>query len=901
MSSLRFALALTALVSAPALAQDGAIPISGDLELAQGFDDQRNVQIAAGGPGYLAVWEDERTVVGPFINAGYEPLLGNQRDIYATRLDAAGNVLDAEPIVVCNLGRNQTKPQVAWNGTHWLVVFVSERPDWYFFRDIVGVRIAADGSVVDTTPLEIRMQPSSPSNYYGQNPTVLGRNGDWVVVWEDRNPTTNVPTIAGTRVSGAGVVLDPTWPTLQLHNNTSFGPRYPRIVPLGNELLLVWLELNQGVRVRRISNSLVPVAVPTLIAGTTSQYRPQAASDGQTAFVMFGLKGWRFGTGGVQLDATGITISTSNFNAETTPTVAWNGSSFSTTWAISPGGTFSQPNDVYLARVATNGQVIDMVPIPAAGTNDHEHFGALAGVNGETQFAYLVRGAGLQEDVRVSHVDANGGVFAPQDASTGLRRQEYVQLVTTPAAHVATFASRAGDGSRVLLTRVAADGSPLQAEPLVLATGPEMWPFRPDVGFDGTNLLVVWNDPAGSIVAQRFTPDLVPVDASPFVVFATGATPTVAGNAGMFLVGATFLTSIDVNQLHAKRVSGAGVVLDASPLIVGTNWVETPTFVPYDVNGTGFLAVWTKRSTHDNPASSVHARGVLATGAFSTADLFVSQSGGGLDPDVAVANDRALIVWCDDVYTAGDRIEGRLLLPNGTLTGPDILINDQPFHQSFPTVTTDGARFVVAWVDYRDQLSIEQLRGDIYATSVNLDGTVVSPLGLQVTDGALPEDLPRLSTLDNVVRAFWMDLRTGGSDHVQRLVHRSIDALVPGPWKNLGLALPGTFGAPALSGFGSPVAGSPVTFLVDNAASNAPAWFIVGGTRIDAPFFGGTLVPAPTILLAVGTDADGKFALPVAWPAGIPSGVPLYAQAWLADGAATFGFAATNGLSVTQP
>lgn len=816
-------------------------------------------------------------------------------------MDASGAVLDAEPIVVCNLGRNQSKPQVAWNGTHWLVVFVTERPSWYFFQDIMGVRIAADGSVVDTTPLEIRMQPSSPSNYYGQNPTVLGRNGDWVVVWEDRNPTSNLPSIAGTRVSGAGVVLDPSWPTLQIHNVASFGPRYPRIVPLGSELLLVWLELNQGVRVRRVSNSLLALGAPTLIAGTTSQSKPQAASDGQTAFVMAGLRGWRFGPGGVLLDPTGITISTSNFNAETTPTVAWNGASFSTTWSIAPGGSFSQPNDVYLARVATTGVVLDTVAIPAAGTTDHEHSAALAGVNGATQFAYLVRGASLLEDVRASHVDATGAVFAPQDTSTGLRRQEYAQIVTTPSAHVATFASRAADGSRVLLTRVAADGSPLVAEPLVLATGPEAWPFRPDVGFDGTRLLVVWNDPAGAIVAQRFTPDLTAIDLAPFVVFAAGGTPTVAGNAGTFLVGATVLTSIDQNQLHAKRVSSAGVVLDAAPLIVGTNWVETPTFVPYDGFGTGFLAAWTKRSTHDNPASSVRARGVLATGAMATADLFVSAGGGGLDPDVAVAGDRALIVWCDDVYTAGDRIEGRILLQDGTFTAPDIVINDQPFHQSFPTVTTDGARFVVAWIDHRSQSSVEQLRGDVYATSVSLDGTVASPAGIQITSGPLPEDLPRVATLDDIVRAFWLDLRTGASDHVQRIVHRSIDDLVPGPWKNLGLAKPGALGSPTLVGSGSPVAGSAVSFVVDHAATNAPAWLFFGATRIDAPFSGGTFVPAPVIQLTIATDATGRFELPLSWPAGIPSGVPIYAQAWIADNAASFGLAATNGLSVTQP
>lgn len=884
-----------------AIAQDGAVPLLGDATVAQAFDDQRNVQIAAGSAGYLVVWEDERTVLGPFINAGYEPLLGNQRDIYAARLDASGNLLDAEPIVVANLGRNQKLPQVAWNGTHWLVVFVTERPEWYFFQDIVGVRIAADGSVLDPTPIAIRAQPNTPSNYYGQNPTVLGRNGEWVVVWEDWNPVNGRPSINGTRVSGAGVVLDPSWPTLHEHSGSSFGPRNPRVVPLGSELLLVWLELNQGVRYRRISPTLAPLSTPIVISGTSSQYRPQAASDGTTAMLMSGLKCWRVGAGGTLLDPSGIIVSASDFNAETTPTLTWNGASFSTTWSISPGGTFFQPNDVFLVRIANTGVVLDSTPITAAGTTENERYAALAGGNGATQFAYLVRNTALQEDVHAARVDASGVAAAPQDVSLGKRRQEYVQLATLPGAIVATFANRASDESRVLLTRLAADGSALDTEPVVVASGPEMFRFLPDVAFDGERVLVTWNDPSGSVVARRYTQSLVPIDAAPFTVFTTGATPTVAGFGGSFLVGSTFVFSGDQNQLHAKRVSGSGGIIDANPIIVGGNWVENPTFAAYDDGR--FLAVWTKRPTHDSPASSVHARILLADGTFGTADTIVSTNGGGLYPDVAIASDRALIVWCDDVFTSSDRIEGRLLQNDGSLLGADILIDDAPLHQSFPTVCTDGARFIVAWVDFRDQLEIEQLRGDIFAARVNLDGTVIDPVGVRVTSGELPEDLPRLVMASDIPRAFWLDLRsaTSGSNHVQRIVHRALDGLLPGPWQNLALGKSGVAGVPTLYGFGSPVAGTIVTITAENAAIQANAWLIAGATRLDAPFFGGTLVPAPTVVLPVVTDTAGHLALSFVWPAGIPSGVPLYVQTWVADSAATLGLSATNGLKITQP
>lgn len=455
----------------------------------------------------------------------------------------------------------------------------------------------------------------------------------------------------------------------------------------------------------------------------------------------------------------------------------------------------------------------------------------------------------------------------------------------------------------MLLTRVASDGSPLDAEPVLVAEGVEMWPFRPDVAFDGHRLLVVWNDPSGSVLARRYSTALQPLDASPFVVFASGTTPTVSGVAGGFLAGATFVFSGDQNQLQAKRVSGDGAVIDANPLILGGGWVENPTFSAFSTAGGAFLAVWTKRPTHDSPASSVHARIVAPDGTFGSADLVVSTNGGGDYPDVAVLGDRALIVWTDDVLSTGDRIEGRLLDANGSLIGADLVIDDGAFDQSFPAVTSDGGQFLVAWVDYRDQLPIEQLRGDVFAARVSVDGSVLDPQGVRVTGGEFPEDLPRLATSAGIPCAFWLDLRApgNGSDHVQRVVHREIGSLLPGPWQNLGFGKPGSSGVPSLFGVGLPAPGSLVTLAIDNAAPSANTWFLAGASRVDLPFLGGVLVPAPTVILPIATDGSGRLELGVIWPAGLPSGIPIFAQAWIADPAGSFGFAATNGLSITQP
>jgi hypothetical protein len=104
--------------------------LAGDDAIVTAVDVQEFSRIAPGGPGYLAVWEDRRSVLSGFVNMD-GPFNGNETDIYAQRLDAQGNPIDAAPILVCQLGRNQTKPQVAWNeaAQAWLVVWTTQRPE----------------------------------------------------------------------------------------------------------------------------------------------------------------------------------------------------------------------------------------------------------------------------------------------------------------------------------------------------------------------------------------------------------------------------------------------------------------------------------------------------------------------------------------------------------------------------------------------------------------------------------------------------------------------------------------------------------------------------------------------------------------------------------------------------
>jgi probable HAF family extracellular repeat protein len=114
-------------------------------------------------------------------------------------------------------------------------------------------------------------------------------------------------------------------------------------------------------------------------------------------------------------------------------------------------------------------------------------------------------------------------------------------------------------------------------------------------------------------------------------------------------------------------------------------------------------------------------------------------------------------------------------------------------------------------------------------------------------------------------------------------------------WTDLGQGLPGVAGVPVLDVHGSLLSGHPLTVALTGAKPSGSATLVVGLSELDASFKGGTLVPNPDVLMpGLVLDGDGALSLDAAWPPGVPSGLSLWLQAWIADAAAVQGFAASN-------
>jgi glyoxylase-like metal-dependent hydrolase (beta-lactamase superfamily II) len=118
-------------------------------------------------------------------------------------------------------------------------------------------------------------------------------------------------------------------------------------------------------------------------------------------------------------------------------------------------------------------------------------------------------------------------------------------------------------------------------------------------------------------------------------------------------------------------------------------------------------------------------------------------------------------------------------------------------------------------------------------------------------------------------------------------------------WVDLGGALAGSAGAPALVGEGTLIGGTSYGLTLSGAAPNAAAFLLIGQSRIDFPFAGGLVVPSPDLALAFNTGPAGSLTGAGLWALDALPGEVRYWQVWVADPGAPQGWAASNALQST--
>lgn len=143
------------LAAVPSLAHATTVGPLMTLEASPPTASQRAPAVAWDGQRYVVVWEDSRSS-------------GSGTELYLARLSASGMLQDTMGIPVLSPAQpgNQTGPQIAWNGSSFVLAWVDPRagsPDIYvsrFFGDGMGLLPEPGGIPLTNTVADAEVQPA---------------------------------------------------------------------------------------------------------------------------------------------------------------------------------------------------------------------------------------------------------------------------------------------------------------------------------------------------------------------------------------------------------------------------------------------------------------------------------------------------------------------------------------------------------------------------------------------------------------------------------------------------------------------------------------------------------------------------------------------------------------------
>lgn len=199
----------------------------------------------------------------------------NGTDVVGARVAADGTILDPTPIVIARdtNGRNQGQPVVAAAGSTFLVAF-TDYPAGPV--DLMARRIrASDGAVLDTAAITLAR---GVSNDY--EPALASDGASWLAAWTDQRGADT--GITGARIGLDGSLLDPDGFTISA---AAGDQAQPALGSDGRGYLVAFTDYSSGPRVvaSRIFEGRVVDGSTTVVA--TRGTAPSIASNGASYLV----------------------------------------------------------------------------------------------------------------------------------------------------------------------------------------------------------------------------------------------------------------------------------------------------------------------------------------------------------------------------------------------------------------------------------------------------------------------------------------------------------------------------------------------------------------------------------------------------------------------------------------
>ncbi len=663
-------------------------------------------------------------------------------------------------------GGNQQAPVVAFDGTNYLVVWQDERSS-FGYVDIYGARVGGDGTVLDPGGIAV-----STGLTYKQNPAVAFNGTDYLVVWQEGS--IGSPDIHGARVSVDGLVLDATGIAI---STASSYQQYPSVASDGANCLVAWEDGRNGSRdiyAARVNGAggVLDASGIAVYASAYDQESPSVAFDGTNYLVVWhdgrngsrDIYGARVATDGSVLDASGIQVNTWSYDQQYAA-VAFDGTNYMVVWEDNRSGS----RDIYGARVDVDGAVLDAggIAISTAAFDQLDPELAFDGTN------YLV----TWEDNRSGSRDIYGARVATDGSVL-----DALGMAISTLAHDERGASVAFDGTNYMVVRqddsfgfadiygarLAVDGSVLDADGISISTAAYNQ-RHPAVAYDGTNYLVVWHDgrPGGDpyywdIYGARVAADGTLIDTSGIAICTVPLSqkyPAVAFNGTDYLVVWQDDRSGTSSDIYGARIAVDGSVLDPDGMAISTASYDQR-YPAMSFDGTNCLVVWEDErnsGTWDIYGARVAVDGTVLDPTGFAVCTVIADQ---YRPAVAFDGIDYLVVWHDFRASPDADIFGARVAADGSLLDPSgIGISTAAEGQYVPAVAFNKTSYLVVWHDERSGDAY-----DIYGARVRVDGSVLDPAGIEISSAVGNQYSAAIAFNGTDCLVVWEDGRTGAFD-----------------------------------------------------------------------------------------------------------------------------------------
>lgn len=327
-----------------------------------------------------------------------------------------------------------------------------------------------------------------------------------------------------------------------------------------------------------------------------------------------------------------------------------------------------------------------------------------------------------------------------------------------------------------------------------------------------------------------------------------------------------------VLAVHGGELYGGG--LGAVQRLGSSGWVRLPPFFGQVAVMRSFGGALYIGGSNLRVGSGGGAVNLLAWDGTSLAPV-----GGGLDDGVVALHEHRGELWIGGRFTSA-----------GSVTSPRLVRWDGTRYLAFPGPTIRGS-FVAALETLGNELFVSGHLGVVGGTDTSLaawDGATLRPLGTG------PNAPANTLLADPATGELWIG---GGFFLCDGITAAGLTIWHTTPrWEDLGGVLARGNGVrPQLDGFGALRSGERTAFRAFGFDPGQPTAIVLGDSRVDLPLFGGVMVPAPIVAIALPTDPVGAVRLDLVVPAGLPPGFALFAQVWGVD-VPRSEFSATNAI-----